>query len=164
MAMENVTVSKPPAQTAERIAERLSPPPGEDLPPASDPVISVSGLRMSYGAVEAVSGIDLAVYPGGGGSALPRPRSGVVQGGSILAFRGWVSVDHVLIAVQSAHHPVEGDLDRVSSSRLGAVRLPGCRGQRGYLAAEVSWLGDDSGCRRSIRLTVGRHGAPALHS
>lgn len=68
MAMENVTVSKPPAQTAERIAERLSPPPGEDLPPASDPVISVSGLRMSYGAVEAVSGIDLAVYPGGGGS------------------------------------------------------------------------------------------------
>ena len=63
MAVENVTVVHPPAR-ADGTAEQLSSPRGEDHPPASDPVISVRGLRMSYGAVEAVSGIDLEVHPG----------------------------------------------------------------------------------------------------
>ena len=64
MAVAKVPVVQPAAQAAERIAERLSSPRGEVCRPPSDPVISVRGLRMSYGAVEAVSGIDLEVHSG----------------------------------------------------------------------------------------------------
>ena len=64
MAAENGSVVQPPARPAGRMGEQPSSPRGADHPQVSGPVISVRGLRMSYGAIEAVSGIDLEVHPG----------------------------------------------------------------------------------------------------
>jgi ABC-2 type transport system ATP-binding protein len=64
MPVENIIVGPSPVRAAERTAEQLSSRLGGQHPPASDSVISVRGLRMSYGEVEAVSGIDLEVHPG----------------------------------------------------------------------------------------------------
>jgi ABC-2 type transport system ATP-binding protein len=64
MAVENVTGVQPPAQRSGRTPERVPSRRGEDGPSSSDPVVSVRGLRMSYGVVEAVAGVDLEVDHG----------------------------------------------------------------------------------------------------
>src|SRR3954471_20877443 len=66
-----------------------APPAGCAVPPMADPILTIAGLHVGYGATEILRGIDLAVAPGeivavlgsngAGKSTLNRAISGVLR-------------------------------------------------------------------------------------
>src|ERR1700757_137683 len=89
-------------------------------------------------------------------SALPRYGCGAVRGRPVLGSGGWVSVDHVLVAAESAHHLGHGSVHRASS--LWPRVSPVCDGGRRVgVRGDGRAFGDDPGRRRLPWSTGGGH-------